>query len=318
MAHQRDRLVVMGVDGVCFPELLDDETTPIGVYVDLAGDPATVATHECVLKKGSASVALATAAASGNVTASVTAANLITLGATIGDEITAFWEGTVVDGATTHLWRYPMVLKVEDRLFLWPVLISSLKAELPDIAKACSYPGSQTSWWPQISEALRDVRDMIDQGPSGVKAYAIATPAAVRQLGKWAVWRPSLGSCTGRRGTERRAWRIWRGTSTIALRRCGPGWSSQSRPTTPAGRPKGPPLKQAFRPCTCTARAQATAAGDPLMARTPHKIDALQAVLYAALVGSTLTMGTMEISPSAPPTTRRTPSPGLLAVLMAA
>lgn len=176
----------MGVDGVCFPELLDDETTPIGVYVDLAGDPATVATHECVLKKGSASVALATAAASGNVTASVTAANLITLGATIGDEITAFWEGTVVDGATTHLWRYPMVLKVEDRLFLWPVLISSLKAELPDIAKACSYPGSQTSWWPQISEALRDVRDMIDQGPSGVKAYAIATPAAVRQLGKWA------------------------------------------------------------------------------------------------------------------------------------
>lgn len=30
------------------------------------------------------------------------------------------------------------------------------------------------------------------------------------------------------------------------------------------------------------------------MARTPHKIDALQAVLYAALVGSTLTMGTME------------------------
>ena len=103
-----------------------------------------------------------------------------------------------------------MVLKVEDRLFLWPVLISSLKAELPDIAKACSYPGSQTSWWPRISEALRDVRDAIDQGPSRVKAYAIATPAAVRQLGKWAALETVARVMYRTTGTEEERWRIWR------------------------------------------------------------------------------------------------------------
>ena len=69
---------------------------------------------------------------------------------------------------------------------------------------------------------------MIDQGPSGVKAYAIATPAAVRQLGKWAAGDRRSGHVPDDGNREELA--DLAGTSTIALRGVGrAGPRSQGR-----------------------------------------------------------------------------------------
>lgn len=188
MAARRDDVVVSSADGFAFPELADDSTTQIGIFLELRGTAATAATASCVLKKGSNSVTLTpSVATAGEVTASVTAANLTTLTAVKGDIVTAFWEGTITDSGVTHTFRHEMAIMVEDRLYRWGVLMANLAIYFPEVAKSCTYPANQSNWWPQARLALRNLRNRIDRQQGGMRAYAISHPEDLTELAEYAV-----------------------------------------------------------------------------------------------------------------------------------
>lgn len=186
MAVIRSELAVRTVDGFLHPEILVDATTQIGIFAELRGANATVATHACRLTKGSAYVDLTTAPAAGEVTADVTAANLVTLGAGINDIVTGWWEGTVTDGSKTPRFRIEVEYTVRDRLYRSGVRLQDLEVQLPDIGKGCTYPNDQTSWWPQLNLVTRRVRNRLERVQGGFRAYAIAHPEDVYDVEFWA------------------------------------------------------------------------------------------------------------------------------------
>ena len=100
---------------------------------------------------------------------------------------------------------------------------------------------------------------MIDQGPAGegLRHRDPGGGAPAREVGRLETVARVMYRTTGNREEpggfggyfHDRFEKVWAGL-VLAVKADNASWQTE-----------GPPLKQAFRPCTCTARAQATAAG---------------------------------------------------------
>ena len=159
-----------------------DESTPIGVAVQLRGDAVTPATAEIIVKKGSLSVTLTPVIASGEVASTITAANLTTLGATMLDVVTAWFECTVVDGYDTHRLRYEMLIVVTDREARFALVYEELERQLPAMKLAAAIPRDQTNFWPQVRIALRGRRNWLNRQQANVKDYLLTNTDELREL----------------------------------------------------------------------------------------------------------------------------------------
>lgn len=186
MAIRPDDITVSPTGGAVLSEIPVDLTTQLGVYVQLRGAAVTAASAECIVTHGGQSLILTHTIASGEVTAPITEANLSTLGATIGSRLTAWFEGTVTDGAETVPWRYEMALMVSDRALRFPFDYSRFTARMASFGRACSIPAGQTNHWPQIRLGLEDLRDAINSQRSDVKTALIGREGILRQLAE--VW----------------------------------------------------------------------------------------------------------------------------------
>jgi len=177
-----DDVSIGPMGGGILTEVAIDITTPIGITVQLRGAATTPTSPVLVIKRSSDSVTLTATAASGKMTASLTAANLTTLNATLGDTLTAFWSGTITDGSDTHLFRLEQSIGVSDRQLRFPIDYSRLTTKLIQSGKTCSVPTGQSNWWPQIRVALEDLRDDINSQQAGVKTYFLSNAGTLRRI----------------------------------------------------------------------------------------------------------------------------------------
>jgi len=182
MAVKIDDVSLSPTGGAVLSEIAVDRTNPLGILVQLRGANATAATAECVVTRGSASVTLVTTIAAGEVTASITAANLTTLGAGIGSRVTAWWRVTVVDGSATHTAEYEEHLGVSDRVLRFPLDYSRITTRVLALGRSCAVPTGQTNFWPQIRLSLGDLRDDINSEQADVKTYMLGHEGVTRQI----------------------------------------------------------------------------------------------------------------------------------------
>lgn len=176
VALRPDDVTVSPVGGAVLSEVAIDLTTQLGVYVQVRGVAVTSTATSCTVTLGSTSITLATTAASGEVTAPLTAANLTTLGAVIGSTLTGWLQGTVADGSDTQIWRYDFSILVSDRVFRFPFDYNRAMAVFLPFAKSCSLPTGQTTHWPQILPGLLDLRDDINMQRADVKTAFLGRP----------------------------------------------------------------------------------------------------------------------------------------------
>lgn len=181
-ALKPDDVTVSPVGGGVLTEVAIDVTTLLGVYVQLRGAAVTSTSVEAVITRGATSVTLTATAASGEVTAPLTAANLTTLGASIGDVLTGWIQGTVTDGSGSQTWRYQMSIRVSDRVWRFPFDYNRFTTRLMQFGKTCSIPSGQTNWWPQICLGLEDLRNDINRQRSDVKTAFLSTPGALTEV----------------------------------------------------------------------------------------------------------------------------------------
>ena len=184
-----DDITVSPIGGAFITEVLDDATTPIGVYVQVRGVAATVATASCVLKSGSLSVTLApSVATAGEATSSISPANIDTLAGGVWSTFSAYWSGTVTDGSTTHApWRLEQPIAVSNRVLRFPVDFARLVRKLLAAGRAAAIPSGQTNFWPQVGIALEDLRDKIN-GSSDVRTYLLKNEGRLRPIAEaWAL-----------------------------------------------------------------------------------------------------------------------------------
>ena len=181
MAVRLDDLTIIPVGGSVLTEIVSDVTTPIGVFVQLRGASVTCDSASVVVTRGGASVTLSASIASGEVTASLTPANLATLGASIGDSLRAWFEGTVDDSGVTLTWRLEMVLMVSDRAFRFPFDYQQMLNAITILGKACSIPTGQTTHWPQVLVGLEELRDDINLQASRVKTALLGREGLLKR-----------------------------------------------------------------------------------------------------------------------------------------
>lgn len=173
-------MIVAPVDGVAYGQVLKGATTQIGLYLELDGAAvAADATPTLTLRRGDLTVSLTpTISTSGEVTASVSAANLTTLSAGIGDSFSAFWDGTVGSGA--RKWEYEQVLVVTDRIVRFTYRYDDLKIDLPWINNSAVVPSGQSNLWPQARAEIERCRDELYLDRGGVLDYMLTNPAQLR------------------------------------------------------------------------------------------------------------------------------------------
>lgn len=169
-------LTVAPFDGQTTAPIVVDGSTEVGLFIQLRGVAISVTTAALTLKMGSASVSPSVTIASGQVTATVSAANVTTLNARPLQAITAWWSGTYTDGSDTREWKYEQTLVVTDRLTRLAINYDNLVLELPEMGKACSLPDGQTNWWPQVRLAYEKfLQEMSTQ--SGIQLAQITDPS---------------------------------------------------------------------------------------------------------------------------------------------
>ncbi len=195
-------------------EVAMDVSTPIGVYVQLRGSAATIASGECVVTRGGISVfPSATISTAGEVSATLTTAHLATLGAGIGDVLTIWWEGTVSDGGTTVTWRFEEEAGVSDRVLRIPLDYNRLTARITTIGKSCAVPTGQSNFWPQVRIALADLRDDINSQQATVKTYCLAREGTLRQIAEayalCVILPVMVNQVSGQTAILAKMWEIW-------------------------------------------------------------------------------------------------------------
>lgn len=182
MAALRDDVTIGSIDGTAVQHVMLDETSQIGIFVRLRGETVTAATAEVIINRGSQSVTLSATIASGTVTAPITAANLVSLNATMLDSITAWFEVTVTDGSTTHRARYEMLIVVTDREGRFSVDYLELEQQLPQMKLAAAIPRDQTNFYPQLRIALRNRRNWLNRQQANVKDYLLTNMDELKEL----------------------------------------------------------------------------------------------------------------------------------------
>lgn len=168
MALRADDIQIAPADGVGLVELVADQTTTIDIRVELRGAAATVSNGATITVIADATSSLAltgTVSTAGYIRASLTAANVTTLGLQLGDTVDLVVQGVVADGNDTHTIAQRLSGVMVSSLTRFGVLYEYLSERYPSLAKSCAYPTGQTNWHPQLRAGLREFRlDLASRG----------------------------------------------------------------------------------------------------------------------------------------------------------
>lgn len=184
MSIRANDITITQVSGDLVCDVMLDATTPFGLLVQLRGAAVTAASATCTVKRGSTSVSLSTTIASGQVSTSITAANMTTLGVTRMDVLIAYWVITITDGSDSHVARVEQALGVGDAIWRFPLDYNELAAEVPQMSRACAVPTGQTNFWEQCRLGLDDLHHDINRKQADVKTYLLSRPGEFRQLAR--------------------------------------------------------------------------------------------------------------------------------------
>lgn len=183
----KDTVTIGHADGVARQHARAGGNTVLGIHVQSQGANVTPTTMTATAKRGDVSVSLTVdTSTTGYAFVTLTTGNLTTLEAGILDTVFVYWQGTYVSGGDTYPLELEMPVVVSDRAVRFALSYQDLEALLPAMARACSYPGSQTNWWPQIQIALRRTRNRINRQQGGVKDYLLRCPDELRELAEYA------------------------------------------------------------------------------------------------------------------------------------
>lgn len=162
-AIPQDTITIRPLDGTALSAVAKGQSNVIGLYLDYNGRPYAIdATPTCTARFGNTTVTLSpSVGTTGETSATLSDANLTTLGAGILDAFSTFWQGTITVSGTAIPWSCEIVHIVHDRVAVMPILLSALERALPWMAKPASVPAGQSSWWPVVMDAISDARDML-------------------------------------------------------------------------------------------------------------------------------------------------------------
>lgn len=181
MALIPDSLSIRPIDGTAYRGVTNDATTQIGLFVELNGEAVTVdAGCTCVVRNGSTTQSLTVSVATqGEVTASLTAADITALGATVLSGLVATFNGTVSSG--TRQLKYEMPFILMDRGRSAPITLAELKRSIAAMNHAATVPSGQTNLWPQVIDILQEFWDELDSFGGDLKTYLITNPGELRR-----------------------------------------------------------------------------------------------------------------------------------------
>lgn len=150
-------IVVCGADGMSSTGLVYGQTTTIGINVEYQGAAVTLTTMALTIRAGANSITpTVNIATAGEARASVTSANLTSLGLTgVLQSAMAFWDGTYLAGTNTYVVRMEMPLVVVDQPFRWPALYADFADQIPQLSNSAALPSGQTSFFPQVALGWR-------------------------------------------------------------------------------------------------------------------------------------------------------------------
>jgi len=195
---------VLPLGGEGITEVLKDANTQIGITVQVRGEDVTVTSPTCALNAGgSTSVSLSPTASSGEVTATISASNIGSLGIEYWDIAVASWGGTIPDGSSSQELRYTQYFVVTSSRFPMPFRYSDLVRRYPQAEKDCALPSGQTNFWNQIQLGLQEFRDDLDRQGGNVARWLVANPATLRGLAtayalhEWTRWMHTMQNGTG-------------------------------------------------------------------------------------------------------------------------
>lgn len=191
MAILVDNLTVSPIDGTFIKAARYGGTTDFGLYLRLNGAAVAATTATCTARNAEATISITlNTATAGEVTGQITSANLAALSVTLPDVITLFMSGTVVSGSDTYRWEYEQSVVITDREFRFAIVYDSLERLFPQMAASCTYPGSDTSWWPTIRVLLAELRNMLNRESTDFRDYLAANPAELTDLATyWLIFR---------------------------------------------------------------------------------------------------------------------------------
>ena len=188
-------------------QLVDGQSSAIGVRLELRGVAATSSASACRVVCGASSVDLVTThSTAGLVTATLTGSDLDTLGASAEalSRITAWWSGTVTDGASSRQWRCQQQMVVTDRALHHAVLFDDLAIELPVLRRSETIPTGQTSHWDAIGKHLRSFNRELDTRGGSVRSWLIQHPEQMTPLVEaYVLFRLALSLCGADNGQSR-------------------------------------------------------------------------------------------------------------------
>ena len=159
-----DDLTVANASGAATLELVYGLTTPIAIRVELRGVAATVmAGATCFLMRGTTERQALTAvvAVAGEVSASVTDADVTAVNGQLGDNLIIEWTGTVTDGAGTQIIRHRSSAVLVSEQMRPSVIYARLTRRYSQALKTCAIPLNQTNFHEQFLEGIQDFRDTL-------------------------------------------------------------------------------------------------------------------------------------------------------------
>lgn len=171
-----DDLTVANASGAATLELVYGLTTPVAIRVELRGVAATVlAGATCYLMRGTSERQSLTAvvAVAGEVSASVTAADVTAVNGALGDNLIIEWTGTVTDGAGTQIIRHRSSAVLVSEASRSSVVYSDLTRRYNQALKACALPINETNFHNQFLAGIQDYRSELAMrfGGIGVQVF---------------------------------------------------------------------------------------------------------------------------------------------------
>ncbi len=243
-----DDAILCPKDGHILYEVAIGEDNTLGLFAQLRGAAATVSAAELYITRGSTSVSpTVSIATAGEVSATLTAANMTTLGAQIGDVLTGWWKVSITDGATTHVVRFEEALGVSDRAIRFPLDYNAMVTQCLQMGKACAIPSGQSNFWPQVRIGIRNFRNRVNMQQATVKTFMLANEGVCGPVVEAFGFVEALGAMVGAQNTatgyleqqrrEKLAERDALWASLVVLAKDGSPWRTESQKTEASAKP---------------------------------------------------------------------------------
>lgn len=176
-APRQDDVTIQSINGTDFTVAVLDQDSILGITVQLRGVAVACSAATCTVYRGSASVSPAcSVAVTGEISTTLTSANLTTLGAQILDVLEVHWQFTITDGSSSPVQRYVTRAGVSSHRVAWPVDFARIKRRIPSISKTQAIPSGQSSFWDNVRDYLTDFRDHINLRTPPIYDWLVANP----------------------------------------------------------------------------------------------------------------------------------------------